>query len=448
VAVEIAEELGFLPLALDQAAAYITQARMPLARYMELLRQHPARMYAAGAAGGQAQRTIARLWDITLKAISRADLAAAGLLRVLACYAPDGIPRRIIGGCDAGPGEDEALGLLASYSMITLTAETVSMHKLVQAVILAAPDDSTAVPPPRDTALAWLDDAVPRDQGTNMTAWPYLRALIPHAEAVTGWFLAGEEPAVLARVLNEIALFHRSQGAYQDALRLLVVVLRIAQRTYGDGQPETTSAMSSLALAYCDLGRHAEALPLAERALAVAEAAVGPGHPATAVFLCNLGHTYSALGRHEEALPLDVRALAVTEAALGPDHPDTAVRLNNLAAIYRDLGRHEEALPLKERALAVTEAALGPDHPVTAVYLNNLAVIYHGLGRHEEALPLNQRALAVTEAALGPDHPTVALYVGYLAWTYRELGQHAEVLPLAVQALEDAVALKWRKQWP
>jgi len=51
VALEIAGELGFLPLALDQAAAYITQTRIPLARYLALLREHPARMHAATTGG-------------------------------------------------------------------------------------------------------------------------------------------------------------------------------------------------------------------------------------------------------------------------------------------------------------------------------------------------------------------------------------------------------------
>jgi hypothetical protein len=79
-AADIATELGFLPLALDQAAAYIAQARIPLPRYLELLREHPIRMYAAVPPGGQAQRTIACLWDITLQAITQADPAAARLL--------------------------------------------------------------------------------------------------------------------------------------------------------------------------------------------------------------------------------------------------------------------------------------------------------------------------------------------------------------------------------
>jgi tetratricopeptide (TPR) repeat protein len=405
VAEEIAAELGFLPLALDQAAAYITQARIPLARYLELLRQHPTRMYAAGAVGGQAQRTIARLWDITLQAISRADRGAAGLLRVLACYAPDAIARSIIGGRDAGPEEDEALGLLASYSMITLTAEAVSMHKLVQAAILGAPGDTGTTTPPQDMAVEWLDEVLPPDPDTNVTAWPFLRALIPHAEAVAGAYPAGEEPAALARVLNEIAVFHRSQGSYQDALRLGFSALDIAQRVYGDGHPEIATFLGNLAATCGKLGRHAEALPLKERALAVTEATLGPDHPSTAERVGNLAQTYSALGRHAEALPLKERALAVTEATLGPDHPSTAELVGNLAQTYGDLGRHAEALPLKEQALAVTEATLGPDHPRTALRLGNLAVTYSALRRDAEALPLDERALAVTEAALGPTTP-------------------------------------------
>ena len=90
-AAAVADELGRLPLALDQAAAYITQTRLPLEAYLRRLRQHPAAMYAA-AGGGQAQRTVARVWDITIDAIRARHPAGITLLRVLACYAPTRYP--------------------------------------------------------------------------------------------------------------------------------------------------------------------------------------------------------------------------------------------------------------------------------------------------------------------------------------------------------------------
>ena len=456
----------------------MTQTRIPLARYLDLLRQHPAGMHAATAAGGQAQRAIARLWDITLQAISQADPAAAGLLGALACDASDSIPRAIIGDPGNDGREDETLGLLASYSMITLTAGTVSMHKLVQAVILAAPGGTGTGgdgPQPRDRALEWLNGALPPDPDTDVAAWPFLRALIPHAEAVASRYAAGQEPPALHRVLNQIAMFHQVQGTYQEALRLRDVCLDIARRLYRDSYNETATSLGNLAVTYSALGRHAEALPLKQRALAVTEAALAriTRSPrcawATWPEVQRAGRHVDALrldsgrwlsprprwsritwtprrawgtwphlqcpGRHADAPPLEQRALAVTEAALGPDHPDTAVRLGNLARTYSALGRHADALPLEQRALAVTEAALGPDDPRTALRA--------GQPRGHLQCPGAARRRAAAETAgagrhrgrAGPGSPGHRALLGNLAATYSELGRHAEALPLKQRAL-------------
>jgi tetratricopeptide (TPR) repeat protein len=430
---QIAAELGFLPLALDQAAAYIVQQRVSLAAYLASLRRNPARMHAAGS---DAQRTIARLWDLHITAVAGRNPAAARLLGVLARYAPDAIPRAMLGGDAPREDTDEALGLLASYSMITLTSESVSIHRLLQAVILSRPDDTgDDVRDLQEMALGWLDAAIPGDPGTDMAGWPLLRALVPHAMALVSHFPPGEQPATLGRTQNEIAEFLQSQGDYGQVMPLRQSALAIAEATLGPDHPSTAIRLNNLALTYCDLGRAADALPLQQRALAITEATRGPDHPDTATRLTNLALTYRDLGRAADALPLVERALAITEATLGPDHPSTAVQLNNLALTYRDLGRAADALPLQQRALAITEATLGPDHPDTATRLNNLALTYRGLGRAADALPLVERALAITEATLGPDHPDTAIRLNNLAVTYCGLGRAAEALPLQQRAL-------------
>ena len=149
-----------------------------------------------------------------ITAIRDRSPAAARLLGVLARYAPDAIPRVMLGGTDAREDTDEALGLLASYSMITLTTETVSIHRLVQAVILTPPvstgDDARSHGTPPWTGSTAIPDA----PDTNVAAWPLLRALVPHAETLASRFPPGEQPAALGRVQNEIALFLTSQGDY------------------------------------------------------------------------------------------------------------------------------------------------------------------------------------------------------------------------------------------
>ena len=212
--------------------------------------------------------------------------------------------------------------------MITLTTETVSIHRLLQVVILALPDSTGDERHGlRDTALNWLNTVIPDAPATNMAGWPLLRALVPHAETLASHFPPGDQPEALGRVQNEIALFLTSQGDYVQALSLRQSALAIAKATFGPNHPTTASALSSLAATYHRLGRPADALPLQERALAITEAALGPDHAATAILLDNLAATYRAVGRYADALPLRERAVAIIETALGPDHPETGVRL-------------------------------------------------------------------------------------------------------------------------
>jgi len=433
-AAQLAAELGYLPLALDQAAAYIVRQRVSLAAYLASLRQDPARMHAKGTS---AQQTIARLWDLHIKVIHERSPQASAMLGVLAHYAPDAIPRAMLGGSAPREDTDEALGLLASYSMITLTPDTVSIHRLLQAVILTQPGHGAGddAPSPRDTALDWLGLAIPDNPSTNVAAWPLLRVLVTHAEALAGHFPPGQQPQALGRVKNEIAMFLYSQGDYAQALPLQQSGLAVYEAVLGPDHLYTAILQANLACTYCELGRYADALPLQERALALAEASQGPDHRDTAILLANIALTYHDAGRVADALPLEERALTITEAALGPDHPETAIRLNNLAWTYLDLGRPADALPLQERALAITEAAFGPDHPSTALLLSGIATIYCGMGRVADALPLEERALAVTEAVLGPHHRDTAFRLHNLASSYRLLGRVAEALPLQERAL-------------
>jgi hypothetical protein len=136
----LAAELGYLPLALEQAAAYIERTAITPADYLDRLRRYPARMFAASAAADAAgesdrERTIARIWQLSLQAITRQQPLAGEILRTLAWFAPDPIPRDLVYGLHDDPlTVDDALALLAAYSMITLTSRSVTIHRLVQAV--------------------------------------------------------------------------------------------------------------------------------------------------------------------------------------------------------------------------------------------------------------------------------------------------------------------------
>jgi tetratricopeptide (TPR) repeat protein len=477
----LAAELGHMPLALTQVGAYLAQTRTPMAAYLARLRVQAMPALAATTGGGQ--RTIARVWTLTLAAIAEVNPFAIDVLRTLAVLAPDNVPRSMLTGPSDPPGAvDDALGLLASYSMVNLTAQSVSTHRLVQAVVLEQARETDAWRFALASALAALRRAQPATNPARAVQdWPQWAVIVPHVDALRQHWPPSALNTDLSLLVGAIGQYLSTQGAHAAALAFGQQALAIVE-AIGPDHPDTAGRLTSVALCLWNLGRPAEAVPLLERALtiaqsaadpdaadianrmdnlgrilsdlnrsaeavalhqqalAMAEAALGTAHPDLAVHLENLAIGLSNLGRAAEALPLQQRALAISEATLGPDHPDIAIRLTNLAVILGRLKRVSEAVPLEERALAISEAALGPDHPDVAARLDNLAVSLAVLDRDAEAVVLQQRALAISEAALGPDHPDVALRLNNLAVSLAGLGRNAEALPLAERAVRIAEA--------
>jgi len=150
---ELCAELGFLPPAVEQAGAYLAQAGATPRQYLDLLARYPAAMCQASAEGGDAARTIARIWRVTLDRLDD-DPLAGQVLRILAWYAPEGIPRTLLDGLADPPALLRATGRLAAYSVITTDTGTLAMHRLVQAVT-RTPDPGDSHRSPQAIADAW-----------------------------------------------------------------------------------------------------------------------------------------------------------------------------------------------------------------------------------------------------------------------------------------------------
>jgi len=489
-ALTLVQELDGLPLALDQAGAYIEETRSSLSGYLTLYQEQRAKLLAwRGGRAFEHPAPVATTWSLSFEKVEQANPAASELLRLCAYLAADAIPEEIIthGAEDLGPvlgpvaadqfALDMALRELLSYSLVERDSEahTLSLHRLVQAVLKDAMDEEAQQQWAERTVKA-VNAAFPDSEFAN---WQHCQRLLPQAQAcarlIEQWSLAFAEAARLlnqagyylqaraqydealplyqralaicektlglehpttATSLNNLALLYRAQGNYQEALPLSEHALAICDRTLGPEHPNTASSLNKLAGLYQDLGNYQEALPLLKRALAICDRTLGPEHPNTASSLNNLAGLYRAQGNYQEALPLCQRALAICEKTLGPEHPDTAQNLNNLAGLYQDQGNYQEALPLYQRALAIREQQpLGPEHPDTAQSLNKLAGLYQDLGSYQEALPLSEHALAICERTLEPEHPDMAQSLNNLALLYRAQGDYQEALPLYQRAL-------------
>jgi tetratricopeptide (TPR) repeat protein len=382
---EISKEMDGLPLALDQAGAYIEETSCGLAGYLDLYQKHGATLLKRrGGLIADHPEPVATTWSLSFEKVELANPAAAELLRLCAFLAPDAIPEGIIteGAPDLGPvlqpvaadpfELNAAIEELHKFSLVKRApdAKTLTIHRLVQSVLKESMNEQTqhewAERTVRAVHLAFPDV-------TDVTAWEQCERYLPHA-------------FVCAKLVE----------------------------AYSFEFTEASSLLNQTAYYLDSRAQYPLAEPLLQRALAIREQQLGPEHPDTATSLNNLAELYRAQGRYEQAEPLLQRALAIWERVLGPEHPNTAASLNNLAEIYLAQSKHEQAEPLLQRALAIDEKAYGPDHPEVATALNNLAILYLAQGKHEQAEPLLVRTLAINEQRLGETHPdTVTIRKNY-----------------------------------
>ncbi|MFJ3304786.1 tetratricopeptide repeat protein, partial [Streptomyces sp. NPDC086549] len=446
----LTDDLGHLPLALEQAGAFIAQSRISVSAYRDLLRQHPAQTISTAPAGSDPQRTMARIWRITLDALHRDTPQAVDILRTAAWYAPSAIPRTLLAPLTDSPvSYAQALGQLAAYSMITLDADTLSVHRLVQTVA-RTPDPTTTddadphrthdtITSARHHATVLLRTALPDKPETNVAGWPAWRTLLPHAEALLTAAAPAHDTEDTDLLLTKTAVYLQGQGQITQAVNYNKRSLTISTRLHGPDHPSTLASRHLLAYAYHAAGNLGRAIPLYEQNLTNRVRVLGEDHPSTLTSRNNLAGAYREAGDLDRAIPLYERNLTNRVRVLGEDHPDTLASRNNLAGAYQEAGDLDRAIPLYQQALTDCLRDLGEDHPTTLTSRNNLAYAYHAAGDLDRAIPLYQQALTDCLRALGEDHPTTLTSRNNLAYAYRKAGDLDRAIPLYQQALTDCL---------
>jgi tetratricopeptide (TPR) repeat protein len=444
---EIVAQLDGLPLALDQAAAYIEETGCGFPGYLELYRRHALELLGLrGALTSDHLEPVATTWALSFEKIEKANQAAAELLRFCAFLHPDQIPEEVFSkgapelGPVLGPVGSDAFGLnnsiseILKYSLLRrdANARILEIHRLVQTVLKRGMDEAVQ--------RLWAERAVRAINCAfpfvEFSMWAGCDRLLPQAHAcaelINEWDCVFSEAASLLRRTGWYLL---DRGRYIEAEPLYQRALAIWEKAAPSPKnPNIALGLDSLALLYTLQGRYAEAEPLFKRALAIWERALGPEHPSVAAGLNNLAELYRTQRQYPKAEPLLKRALAIFEKAQSPQHR-MAKSLHNLAVLYHDQGRYAEAEPLHKRVRVILERALGSDHPDVAASLNNLARLYHSQGRYAEAEPLYKRALAIREKALGREHADVATSLNNLAMLYYNQDQYKKAEPLYQRSL-------------
>ncbi len=433
----IVKMMGGLPLALDQAAAYIEETGCSLVSYLEQYQQQTKFLQRRGRTSKAHPLPVASTWSLSFAQVEQKNPAAADLLRVCAFLAPDVIPEELLGegALELGkqltgliyqpaPSEeprlwleglpyqqihlDEAIGVLRQFSLVHRSSEehTLSIHRLVQAVLQLDMDEQTRkiwaerVIRAVGQTVASLEKASSTVE-KNTHNYYYIdlmrERLLPHA------FLCAkliEEYALVlpesARLLDQTGSYLRERTKYTEAEQCLKRALAIHEQIAGPNSPQSAQYLNNLAYLCYKQGRFTEAEQLYRRALVIKEQVHASNYHSLYRWK---GGALQLLFKHE--IP------AIKPLSL-------AISLNNLAVLYCSQGKYTEAEPLYQRALAIRVQVQFFYHPGTTRSLNNLAGLYESQEKYAEAKQLYQGYLRLNKGEFGESHPrTQALQRNY-----------------------------------
>jgi hypothetical protein len=424
---DLAGELGGLPLALEQAAAFIQASGESLAGYLASFRQQSADLLARGEPAGYRQ-TVATTWQLAFENLQRTAPRAIGLLRLLANCAPEAIPLPLLLQSRPGLGDllvdevapvltvlledrlaaNDAIAALRRYSLVTSAGGgSVSVHRLVQAVTIDQMPEQLAAAWAQ-AAVAVIEAALPDDPQQPGT-WPLYTLLLPHAQAALAADSAG---------MASIAAYLGDSGSYAAARDLWQKVTEARGPVLGAHHPETLAARVGLASCTGRAGDAAGARDQYIALLPALERVLGAEHPQTLTARANLAAWVGEAGDVAGARDLLAALVPVLERVLGAEHPDTLAARPRLAAWTGWAGDAAGARDQSAALVPVLERVLGPEHPETLFTRGGLAA---WTGRAGDAAAARDQLVAlvpVLERVLGREHPRTLTAQGHLArWT-------------------------------
>ncbi|MER5889257.1 FxSxx-COOH system tetratricopeptide repeat protein [Streptomyces sp. NPDC001941] len=457
---QVADAVGDLPLAVEQAAAWIAETATPVAAYLEQLELQAPRALALNQPAGYPE-PVAATWNVSIERLKERSPAAVRLLQLCAFFAPEPISANLLYSkemiealkpYDASLQEKLVLGRVIreigrfALAKVDQVSNSIQVHRLVQAVIRAQLSEEEqrearhAVH--RILAGARPDDDEPIDNPETWprfaTIWPHLgpsearyckepetrrllidrvRYLWKRGDITTAWSLGsslrddwrerlGNDDLQYLYLRFHLSNILRTQGRYVEARELDEETLERQRRVLGVSHPHTYMTTSGLAMDLGTLGQYGSAMELATEAHEGFSQIFHESHPRTLAAANNLALNLRMVGQYARAREIDQDVFDRRTEVLGPEHPYTLSSATSLARDLREVGRYEDSAALLSRTYEIYKETMGRTFPGTLAAAKSLAVSLRRAGRTEDARRLTtatRNRYRAKYAAANPD---------------------------------------------
>lgn len=414
-ATRLVEYLSYLPLAITQAAAFISENNITVSEYLEMLNndesdleellsehlEDPRRDFSS-------ENSVFRTWKLSFEQILKESPRAADIISLLAIIDYHGVPLSLL----RKEAEREtsfrlALGVLQAFSLITATRgqdAICKMHRLVAISTRKWLELRGTIQYWKSQALNIVAPKFPGPGQQSFQEFPTMLALMPHAEIILSYqFDSTDDLLLAAKLLISTALFDLSSARYVQAFEKCEQSLTIRENLLASDHPDTLESIQTLGETLLHRGELRAARTMLQRAIDGREKKLGLHDADTLESLSDMTITLLELNELEAAEETAQKALKGREVVLGFKHPDYLVSLNIMAILHQLKGNYDIALEVTERVLRERENILGHSCPDTLMTLNNLARLKYHMGELDVADQMLDRTLVGEQTALAPN---------------------------------------------
>lgn len=442
---QLAGLLGHFPLALAQAAAFMHENMVSASEYIELYNDSDetqmdllSESFETLGRDNEVPNAVTTTFIVSINQIREQDPKAIDILCLVAFVDQHDIPKSLIQGKVKRPLDlTKSLGTLKSFSLVSANEQgKFSLHRLVQLVMrkwLIIEDKF------QDQAMQAMDIAAELFPNAKFEQWSLCAVYLPHAQSILRFLpeVHGKDLRRRLYLQEGIAYYLWTQGYYDEAENLDLLIVEENKKEYGMEHPETLESIAGLAATYESHGKWSEANVLDQLVADTRQKTLGPTHELTLNSKLCLAMLLSKQGQLTEAEGLMLEALEIRKSHFGADHESTINAISMLAINYIDMGQLEKAEELTKYVWDWRKKTYGLEHDLTLDAATTLGVIFRNKDKPQEAEQLTLQTMATQEKHFGPKHPATLTGKSNLVSIYQDMGEWAKAEELALHVTEE-----------
>jgi tetratricopeptide (TPR) repeat protein len=443
----VADALGHLPLAIEQASAWLEQTGMPARAYIEQLATEPTRILALNQPADFPMPVVAT-WNLSFDQLTQRSPAAVRLLQILAFCSPGPISMTLLYSDEMNESllpYDETLSEklmlgrvirdIGRFALIKVDQGTNSLqiHRLVQAVVRSQMTDAEQNEV-RHEVHKILVGARPRQGETDDPAnWSTYDIIWPHLGPSNAEEC--DDPRT-RQLLIDWVRYQWKHGEFDACLNLAYQLGNLWDHQLGADHQQTLHLQFQIANVLRSQGRFDEARDLDTYVLERQRAVLGADHPYALMTAGGLAADLRALGYFRDALESDRVTYEGFGEQFGADTERALAAAHNLASSLRLVGDYFAARQLDQETLDRQRRVLPPNHPNTLLSAASLALDMRATGAFRGSVDLLRITWEQYRAVLGDEMPETLRTAASLAVSLRKAGEQSEAMNLTQDTYE------------